>query len=176
MLGNIKADLTRWEILPLSLIGRIETIRMNILPRLLFLFQSLPIYVPASTLTTLDKWLSKFIWQGKRPRLKFKRLFCPKENGGLDLTSFKIYYWAAQLRSMVAWMSQDTDTIWVGMEQSECPNFPLDSIPFLNQDIWGKNKITNVWSKKHLKNMVNCEEKTTTSHDYFQSYTDSKQL
>ena len=43
LMGHIKADLTRWEILPLSLIGRIETIRMNILPRLLFLFQSLPI-------------------------------------------------------------------------------------------------------------------------------------
>ena len=65
LMGHTKADLTRWEILPLSLIGRIETIRMNILPRLLFLFQSLPIYVPASTFTILDKWLSKFIWQSK---------------------------------------------------------------------------------------------------------------
>ena len=151
LMGHIKADLTRWEILPLSLIGRIETIRMNILPRLLFLFQSLPIYVPASTFTILDKWLSKFIWQSKRPRLKFKRLLCPKENGGLDLTNLKKYYWAAQLRSMVAWISQDTDTVWVGMEQSECPNLSLSSIPFLNQDIWGENKIVNVWSKNTLK-------------------------
>jgi len=37
------------------------------------------------------------------------------------------------------------------MEQSECPDFPLDSIPFLNQDIWGKKKITNVWSRNTLK-------------------------
>lgn len=124
---------------------------MNILPRLLFLFQSLPIYIPASTFTILDKLLSKFIWQGKRPRLKFKRLLCPKEHGGLDLTSLKTYYWAAQLRSMVAWMSQDTDTIWVGMEQSECRDLPLELVPFLNQDIWGKKKVTNVWSKNTLK-------------------------
>lgn len=35
LLDEIKKDLARWEILPLSLIGRIETIRMNVLPRLL---------------------------------------------------------------------------------------------------------------------------------------------
>ena len=67
------------------------------------------------------------------------------------MTNLKKYYWAAQLRSMVAWISQDTDTVWVEMEQSECPNLSLSSIPFLNQDIWGKNKIVNVWSKNTLK-------------------------
>lgn len=34
LITQIKSDLTRWEILPLSLLGRIETVRMNILPRL----------------------------------------------------------------------------------------------------------------------------------------------
>ena len=151
LMGHIKADLTRWEILPLSLIGRIETIRMNVLPRLLFLFQSLPIYVPAATFTALNKWLSKFIWQSKPPRLKLRRLLCPKDNGGLNLPDLKKYYWAAQLRAMVAWLSQETDTIWVGMEQSECPDTPLDSFPFLNLDHCGKKKITNIWVKNTLK-------------------------
>ena len=52
---------------------------------------------------------------------------------------------------MVAWVSQETDTIWVGMEQSECPDTPLDSFPFLNSDRCGKNKITNIWIKNTLK-------------------------
>src|SRR4029434_10733852 len=55
---------------------------MNVLPRLLFLCQSLPIYVPAATFTTLNKWLSKFISQSKPHRLKLRRLLCPKDNGG----------------------------------------------------------------------------------------------
>ena len=42
-------------------------------------------------------------------------------------------------------------TIWVGMEQSECPDTPLDSFPFLNLDHCGKNKITNIWVKNTLK-------------------------
>ena len=36
LITQIKSDLTRWEILPLSLLGRIETVRMNILPRTSF--------------------------------------------------------------------------------------------------------------------------------------------
>ena len=33
LIREIKADVLKWEILPLSLVGRIETVRMNILPR-----------------------------------------------------------------------------------------------------------------------------------------------
>lgn len=38
-LNIIKKDLERWSALPLSLLGHIETIRMNLPPRLLYLFQ-----------------------------------------------------------------------------------------------------------------------------------------
>ena len=151
LMGEIKNDLIRWEVLPLSLIGRVETIRMNILPRLLFMFQSLAIEVPTSTFKLIDNWLSKFIWQNRRPRIRLKRLLCTKENRGLDLPNLKKYYWAAQLRALVAWISQDKDTIWVGMEQNDYLNLSLDTIPFLNQNTWKINKIDNQWVKTTLR-------------------------
>ena len=43
---KIYDDLDRWNSLALDLSSRIETIKMNILPRLLYLFQSLPIENP----------------------------------------------------------------------------------------------------------------------------------
>ena len=46
---RIKQDLNRWNLVPLSW-GRTDTIRMNILPRFLFLFQALPLYVSPTTL------------------------------------------------------------------------------------------------------------------------------
>lgn len=68
---QIKADLSKWEVLPLSLFGIIETIKMNILPMILCLFQSLPVWVPISTFIELHKMLTKCIWQNKRPRVMF---------------------------------------------------------------------------------------------------------
>ena len=102
LVREINQDLTRWDVLPLSLLGRIESVRMNILPRLLFLFQSLPILVPQSTFKLLEKLVSKFIWQNRRPRIRLKILMTSKEKGGLGLPNLKMYYWAAQLRAIMA--------------------------------------------------------------------------
>uniref|UniRef100_A0A3Q0T5Q4 Uncharacterized protein n=1 Tax=Amphilophus citrinellus TaxID=61819 RepID=A0A3Q0T5Q4_AMPCI len=120
---------------------------MNILPRLLFLFQSLPINIPMDICTILNKWLSKFIWQNKRPRIRLKTLRCPKKLGGLNVPNLKKYYWAAHIRAMVTWICRDEDTIWYNMEQGDCQDIFLDIIPFVNQNTWSKNKISNQWVK-----------------------------
>ena len=119
LISQIKNDLERWEMLPISLVGRVETIRMNVLPRLLFLFCSLPIAVPVSTFKLLDRLVSRFIWQNKRPRVRLKVLCLRKEKGGLSLPHFRSYYWAAQLRVLVSWMRLDMDTKWVHIELSK---------------------------------------------------------
>ncbi len=118
LINEITKDMTRWEILPLTLSGRIETVRMNVMPRLLFLFQSLPSIVSDSILKSIDKIISKFIWQNKKARIKYKTLLCPKEKGGLNLPNIKYYYYSAQLKPLIMWIMEETDTIWVGMEQS----------------------------------------------------------
>lgn len=64
----IKVDVDRWSVLPLSLVGRIESVRMNVRPRLFYLFQMLPVDIPKLAFNNLDNMLSKFIWQNKRPR------------------------------------------------------------------------------------------------------------
>lgn len=55
LIKQIKNDIIRWEVLPLSLHGKVETVKMNLLPRLFFLFQSLPVRVPISTFDMLNK-------------------------------------------------------------------------------------------------------------------------
>lgn len=75
---------------------------------------------------------------------------CPKELGGLNIPNLKKYYWAAQLRSMIAWVCQDEDTIWFKMEQGDCQDTFLDTMPFVNQDTCSKNKINNDWVKPTL--------------------------
>lgn len=95
---EIKSDLNCWDSLPLSVMGRISSIKMNILPRLLCLFQCLPTFLPKSFFCMLDQVFSKFIWAGKNPRECRAVLQRSQQNGGLALPNFLFYYWAANLQ------------------------------------------------------------------------------
>jgi len=147
----IKKDLARWEILPLSMFGRIETVKMNILPRLLFLFQSLPVLVPVSAFNKLEKCISKFIWQNKRPRIRLKILMSNKDTGGLNLPNLRYYYWAAQLRAMAAWLGIDKEAEWVNIEQNSLPGVSLTVLPFMDLQAQKRVKKINIWIQHTVK-------------------------
>ncbi len=88
------------ETLPLSLIGKVNAVKMNILPKCLYLFQCLPIFIPKYFFSNLDKIISSFIWNNKPRRIGLKHLVNPKEVGGLALPRFQTYYWAANFRKV----------------------------------------------------------------------------
>ena len=46
--NKAKQDMERWSTLPLSLAGRINSVKMTIMPRFLFLFQAIPVFIPKS--------------------------------------------------------------------------------------------------------------------------------
>lgn len=87
----------------MSLVGRVETIRMNVLPRL-FLLNSLPITVPVCTFPLLDKLVFQ-IHMAEQKTKRLKVLCAIKEMGGLALSHFRSYYW-----KLVSWMRLDMHT------------------------------------------------------------------
>ncbi|KAJ0063849.1 hypothetical protein NL108_012538 [Boleophthalmus pectinirostris] len=151
VIKEISADLKRWEILPLTLMGRIEVIRMNVLPKFLFLFQSLPILLSKETFVKIDKLISIFLWRNQKPRIQYKLLQSSKEKGGLNLPNIKKYYWASQLRALKVWTDQDDETGRREMEQNSCPKVPLESLPFLTKKLQKDLKIKNEWVKATLR-------------------------
>ena len=72
---------------------------MNVLPRLLYLFHSLPVEVPDTDFKEWDKLIFRYTWQGQRPRIRFKTLQLPKNRGGLALPCMKSYYQAYQIKT-----------------------------------------------------------------------------
>ena len=44
LLANLKQDFECWDHLPLSLGGRINAVKMNVLPKFLYIFQCLPFF------------------------------------------------------------------------------------------------------------------------------------
>uniref|UniRef100_A0A671XN45 Reverse transcriptase domain-containing protein n=1 Tax=Sparus aurata TaxID=8175 RepID=A0A671XN45_SPAAU len=114
---EIRNDLDRWTVLPLDIGLRIETIKMNILPRILYLFQALPIEIPEKQFRIWDKIISRYIWNGHRPRIKFKTLQIGKDGGGMALPNLQEYYHAAQIRPVICWCDEDYVAKWKNFEQ-----------------------------------------------------------
>lgn len=83
ILTAVKQDLIRWHDLPLSLIGRISLIKMNILPRILYPLQMLSLRISKKINKDLERSFSKLIWHGKRQRQRFGSLQLPKDKGDL---------------------------------------------------------------------------------------------
>ena len=55
LLNKLKADISRWNSNPfMSFTQRIESIKTNILPRILFLFQALPVEINTKQYTEWD--------------------------------------------------------------------------------------------------------------------------
>lgn len=60
-------DLEIWSKAHLSLLGRIATLKMNVLPKILSLFQHLPILSSFKIFHELDQKIRNFIWLCKKP-------------------------------------------------------------------------------------------------------------
>ena len=116
IINEIKSDISRWKLLPLDMSNRIEIIKMNVLPRILYLFQSLPLEVPPKEFNEWDGIISRFIWNSRRPRVRFKSLQLKKEEGGRALPCLQDYYYAAQLKPLICWCTPSYESKWKTME------------------------------------------------------------
>lgn len=109
--------------LSISMIGRINLIKMIILPKFIYLFQSLPFPLSKAFFKEINSMFCRFIWNNRKPRLRLKLLYLPYDRGGLQLPNLQCYYWAAQLRSAMFYFSAKSTPAWVSIEQvaSELP-------------------------------------------------------
>lgn len=88
LLRETALTLEKLRNLPLSFFGCIASVNLMILPKCLYLFETLPAPVLRRDMQKLQALLLNFIWTHKRYRLHRSVLYAPRSQGGLGVRTW----------------------------------------------------------------------------------------